>query len=347
MADAMGTTYSQLRLKERMEIYRLRAAGKSLRQIGKQLGRAASTVARELARNSRPTKSWPGGYEPERAQALAQRRRRWDGRFKLARQPALRALVRDRLAMGWSPEQIAGRLAHDDASMRISHESIYRFVYHRCAQKDYWHRLLPNRKNRRGRLLRGGISPVRFFKHRTPIHERPRDVETRQEAGHWEADLMCFAKYRQSILIVHERASRILLAAKQTTKVADVIAGKLSSMLAVLPEALRQTVTFDNGTEFAQHYRLHDELGIGTYFCDPHAPWQKGGVENAIRRLRRPLPRKSDLATLSPRALDRIIANYNATPRRCLGFKAPAEVFWNNLTPLHFKRESTSRPAPG
>jgi IS30 family transposase len=347
MADAMGTTYSQLRLRERIEIYRLRAAGKSLREIGQELGRSASTVARELARNSRSTKSWPGGYEPERAQELAERRRRWDCRFKLARQPALRMLVRDRLAMGWSPEQIAGRLALDNASMRISHESIYRFVYHRSAQKDYWHRLLPSRKNRRGRLLRGGISPVRFFKNRTSIHERPRAIETRHEAGHWEADLMCFAKYRQSILIVHERASRILLAAIQTTKVANVIADKLSTMLSVLPEALRQTVTFDNGTEFAQHYRLQDALGIDTYFCDPHAPWQKGGVENAIRRLRRPLPRKSNLATLSPWSLDRIIANYNATPRRCLGFKSPAEVFWDNLTPLHFNREPTSPPSRG
>jgi IS30 family transposase len=330
-----------------LEIWRLRAAGGSLHSIARHLGRSASTISRELRRNAKPTKAWRGGYDPERAQALAVRRRRWDCRFKMARQPDLRDRVRQLLAMGWSPEQIAGRLALIDASMRISHESIYRFVYHRSAQKDYWHRLLPRRKNRRGRLLRGGISPVRFLKHRTPIHERPAEADDRRNPGHWEADLMCFTKRNQSVLVVHERSSRLLLAARQTTKAAPVVLDRISRLIARLPAALRRTMTFDNGTEFALHHRLDDKLGIKTFFCDPRAPWQKGGVENAILRLRRALPRKSDLAALSPRQLDRIIANYNATPRRCLGFKTPAEVFWEILNPLHFNRETTSRPAPG
>ena len=347
MVAAMGTRYDQLRLAERCEIFRLRAGGISLRRIAQHLGRSPATISRELRRNALKTKAWAGGYEPDRAQALAERRRRWDGRFKMARQPDLRERVRQLLAMGWSPEQIAGRLALTEASMRVSHESIYRFIYHRVAQKDYWHRLLPSRKNRRGRLKRGGVSPLAHMKRRISIHERPDEVDDRRNPGHWEADLMCFTKRNQAVLVVHERASRILLAARQTTKAAPVILARIRSLLAQLPAELRRTMTFDNGTEFALHYKLDDALGLKTFFCDPRAPWQKGGVENAILRLRRPLPRKSDLAAISSRQLARIIANYNATPRRCLGFKTPAEVFWEILNPLHFNRETASPPSRG
>ena len=228
----MGTRYDQLRLAERCEIVRLRAGGLSLRRIAQQLGRSPATISRELRRNALKTNAWPGGYEPDRAQALAERRRRWDCRFKMARQPDLRARVRQLLAMGWSPEQIAGRLALVDASMRISHESIYRFIYHRVAQKDYWHRLLPCRKNRRGRLKRGGVSPLLHMKRRISIHERPEEADDRRNPGHWEADLMCFTKRNQAVLVVHERASRILLATRQTTKAAPVILERIKLLLA-------------------------------------------------------------------------------------------------------------------
>src|ERR1700722_12357964 len=139
----MGQCYGQLSLEERVEIYRLHAGGKSQNQIASALDRSPSTISRELQRNSRPTKVWKGGYVPVRAQQLAERRRRQDGRFKLARQPDLRNHVGKSLAMGHSPEQIAGRLALEHGRVIISHESIYRFIYHRTAQKDYWHRLLP------------------------------------------------------------------------------------------------------------------------------------------------------------------------------------------------------------
>ena len=173
----MGQCYGQLSLEERVEIYRLHAGGKSQNQIASALYRAPSTINRELRRNSRPTKVWRGGYEPVRAQQLAERRRRQDGRFKLARQPDLRDCVGKSLAMGHSPEQIAGRLALEHGRVIISHESIYRFIYHRTAQKDYWHRLLPRHKLRRGRRRRPGGSPASFIKQRRSIAERPAEVE--------------------------------------------------------------------------------------------------------------------------------------------------------------------------
>src|SRR5476651_726066 len=169
----MGKCYGQLSLEERVEMYRLHAGGTSQNQIASALDRSPSTISRKFQRNSRPTKVWKGGYEPVRAQQLAERRRRWDGRFKLARQPDLRDCVGNSLAMGHSPEQIAGRLALEHGRVIISHESIYRFIYHRAAQKDPWHRLLPRQKRRRGHHRRRGGSIASLIKQRRSITERP------------------------------------------------------------------------------------------------------------------------------------------------------------------------------
>ena len=323
----MGEVYDQLSLAERKAICRLRADGRSQSQIAQALGRAPSTISREIRRNSRPTKVWPGGYDGPRAQMLTERRRQRGRGHKLARQPALRALVHDRLAMGWSPGQIAGRLALHHGGTVISHESIYRFVYFRSAQKDYWHRLLPRAKHRRGRLgLRGG-SPVDHIKRRVPLSHRPQQANDRDQPGHWEADLMLFRRYGQAILVTHERCSRLTTITRQPSKAAKPVLDSLLARFAKLPAPLRRSITFDNGTEFALHYQLVDRLDLQTYFCDPHSPWQKGGVENAIGRMRRPLPRKADLATIDQADLDRLAESYNNTPRKCLGFKTPAEAF--------------------
>src|SRR5882757_7651482 len=151
----MGKCYGQLSLEERIEIYRLHAGGRSQNDIASALDRAPSTISRELQRNSQPSKVWTGGYEPVRAQQLAERRRRWGGRFKLARQTDLRNCVGKSLAMGHSPEQIAGRLALEHGRV-VSHESIYCFIY----QKDYWHSPLPCHKLKRGHRGRPGGSPA-------------------------------------------------------------------------------------------------------------------------------------------------------------------------------------------
>src|SRR3954454_21356590 len=181
----MGRRYGKLSLEERVEIYRLHADGKSQNKIASALDRHPSTISRELRRNAQPTRVWKAGYAPVRAQQLAERRRRMDGRFKLARQPDLRKCVHKSLAMGHPPEQIAGRLALEHGRVIISHESIYRFIYHRSAQKDYWHRLLPRHKLKRGYRGRRGGSPASFIKQRRPISERPAEVESRQAPGHW------------------------------------------------------------------------------------------------------------------------------------------------------------------
>jgi IS30 family transposase len=323
----MGKQYAQLTVEERVEIYRLHADGKSRRAIATGLGRSAATISRELRRNSLPTKAWKEGYAPLRAQALTDRRRQRGRPHKLTASPELRASVRAGLLQGWSPEQIAGRLRRTQRQAVISHESIYRFIYHRSAQKDYWHRLLPRRKSRRGRLGRRGGSSVQFIQHRVPIDQRPPQALDRSVPGHWEADLMLFRKYGQAVLVAHERSSRYLRLTRQPNKAAQPVLESLVDILQPLPPSWRQSITFDNGTEFAQHYQLTQRLGLPTFFCEPHKPWQKGGIENAIGRMRRHLPRKTDLATLSPDQLRACVLRYNLTPRKCLSFLTPQEAF--------------------
>ena len=155
---------------------------------------------------------------------------------------------------------------------------------------------------------------------------------------------MLFKTYGQAILTLHERYSRLLIAVRPPSKAAKPIARAMCKMLAPLPEPWRQTVTFDNGTEFARHYELH-KLNIQTFFCDTYSPWQKGGIENAIGRMRRDLPRKTDLVSLSNERFIELVRAYNNTPRKCLDFQTPTERFCSGV--LHFKCESTSRFSRG
>jgi IS30 family transposase len=335
----MGQHYEQLSLEERCTIAHLRALGQTLRQIATALARAPSTIARELKRNG----SKQVGYLPAYAAQQA-RGRCWRG-SRMLRQPTLQALVLARLARGWSPAQVAGRLKREHGRTVLSHETIYRFIDAQIRRtNDYrWRHSLPRGKSKRGWRGRRGGSPIQFIRDRVALHQRPPAVQTRREPGYWEADLMLFAKYGQAVLVAHERHSRWLVLTRQPHKSADAVVAHLLALFTPLPAALRQTITFDNGTEFARHHRLH-RLAMQTFFCDPHAPWQKGGIENAIGRLRRGLPRKTDLATLPAQHFTTVVALYNHTPRQCLAFQTPAEVFLQHL--LHFKCESTFRLAP-
>lgn len=335
----MGRGYRQFSLEDRIEIARLSAEGRSIRQIAAALDRAPSSVARELKRNSGSQVGYAPAYADQQAKA-----RHWIG-SKLDRDAVLRDTVLRQLATGWSPEQIAGRSGRG-GQPGIGTETIYRFIYAQITRhNDYsWRNYLLRAKARRGRRSMQARSPASFIAQRVPVLERPAAAGDRQTPGHWEADLMAFSRYGQNILMLHERSSRALIGARLVTKQAGPVGQALGTMLEWLPRPLRQTVTFDNGTEFARHYELN-ALGIQTFFCDAHAPWQKGGIENAIGRMRRFLPRKTDLATLDDTRFLALIAAYNATPRKCLDWMTPAEAFSAHL--LHFERESTSRLSPG
>src|SRR5215203_43 len=335
----MGQNYEQLSLEERCTLSRLSHAGKTIRQIAATMDRAPSTIMRELKRN----RGSQLGYQPAYANQQA-KSRRWKG-TRLLRDGDLQKKVLARLTQGWSPAQVAGRLKKECKRQVISYESIYRFIDSQIRRtQDYsWRHYLPRAKSKRGwRGCKGG-SPVDHIQGRVSIDQRPAYIDKRRQPGHWEADLMLFAKYGQAVLIAHERHSRLLWVSRQPSKAADPVANKLTELFSALPQSLRRTITFDNGTEFAYHYRLH-QLSMRTFFCDPHAPWQKGGIENGIGRMRRGLPRKTDLATLSDSRLLSLFRSYNHTPRKCLNYNTPAEVFTRDL--LHFKCESTYRLSP-
>lgn len=327
--------YNQIDLEERYEISRLQSTGSSIRKIATALDRSPSTISREIRRNANIKGQFLPSYADQQSQA-----RRWTG-SKLDRDKKLRERVLSQLAQGWSPQEVAGRFARKAGKCVISHETIYRFVYAQISRtKDFsWRHYLPRGRSKRGWRRRCGGSSVSLIPHRKSLKERPKEADDRKTPGHWEADLMLFGNHGQAVLALLERRSRILIAARQTSKGAKPTAKNMTDILAPLPPAWRQTVTFDNGNEFARHYDLH-KLNVKTYFCDPYKPWQKGGVENAIGRLRRRLPQTTDLAALSEDQFVNQIRAYNNTPRKCLDFQTPAEIFCKEV--LHFKCESTT-----
>lgn len=262
----MGRLYQQLSYEERTSIARLRADGRSIRHIAATLDRAASTISREIARNSGEQIGYQPGYADDHAWA-----RRWRG-SRLARQPDLRALVLDRLAMGWSPEQVAGRLALEQGSTVISHESIYRFIHAQIRRTNdgAWRHYLPRARAKRGRFARSRL-PLNTIVDRVSVRERPSRVERRLEYGHWEADLLHPRKSGPALLVAQERKTRFVLIAKVPGKHAKPVAARLTQWLAGLPRPLARSVTQDNGPEFYLHNVLNP-LGIETYFCDAHSP---------------------------------------------------------------------------
>ena len=248
----------------------------------------------------------------------------------LERDEKLRRYVIDRLAEGWTPEQIAGRLKRgiERDLHSVSFETIYAFI-HRAGQKAerLWRYLTRGRPRRRKRTARRARDTI---KHKTHISQRPASVDARAEAGHWESDLMICKRLRP-LLVLHERKTRMTFAARLMGKTAAETVSTIMAILKRLDPRLRGSITFDNGSEFARHEMLRGMLFATTYFCDAYASWQKGGVENANGRLRRWLTRKTDLDDLSDEDIEQITMTMNLTPRKCLGFSTPMEAFLKEL----------------
>jgi len=317
----------RLGLGEREEISRGLAAGVSLRVIAAGLGRAPSTISREVAAH--------GGRDRYRAapadqQAWARARR--PQACKLATHPRLRAMVAEKLqAEQWSPEQIAGWLKTtypDEAEMQVSHETIYRtlFIQSRGAlRKELTKHLRTGRVIRRpaGTRLpdgRGGRPGI------LNISERPAEALDRAVPGHWEGDLV-FGKRMSPVATLVERSTRfVMLVALPGGHKADLVAQALAAKITTLPAALTRTLTWDQGHEMAEHLRFTQDTGVEVYFCDPRSPWQRGSNENTNGLLRQYLPRTLDFRTLTQADFDTIADKLNGRPRQTLGFKTPSQA---------------------
>jgi IS30 family transposase len=316
-----------LTLAEREEISRALMAGQSMRSIAARLGRAPSTISREIGRNG-----GQDGYRATLADQAAWERALRPKVCKLAKNRALAGIVADMLRMLWSPEQIAGWLKHTyphDQGLHVSHETIYRslFIQARGALKK---ELLEHLRRTRG------MRRSRHYTQKTAIHgqiadavsirERPASVEDRAVPGHWEGDLV-FGSGGSQIATLVERQTRYVMLVKLDDKDSPTVVNALIKNARKLPQELYKSLTWDRGTEMHGHKRFTMATDIQVYFCDPQSPWQRGSKENTNGLLRQYMPKGIDISGYSQPQLNAIARQLNQRPRKTLGFHTPAEMF--------------------
>ena len=319
---------------ERIEIADLRRAGLSVRGIAQRLGRSPSTISRELRRNGRTG----GGYRPFDAHRKAVARRARHHRRRLETNAVLRQVVGELLAQRWSPQQIArhlrARYPHD-LGMRLCHESIYQAVYQPgsrlvrpvkvpSAQRSP---LRTGRDHRRAQQ-KGAQRRPRFAQPMLSIHHRPFDPSDRGEPGHWEGDLIVGKNHSSAIGTLVERRTRMIRLLHLPQRDAHALHDALAARMRDLPPSLLRSITWDQGTEMARHTDITATLGVPVYFCDSHAPWQRGSNENANGLLRQYFPKGTDLTVHGPEHLRAVEDEINRRPRMVLADRAPTDVFF-------------------
>jgi IS30 family transposase len=316
----------RLSLAEREEISRGLAAGEPVREIARRLGRAPSTVCREVAANG-----GGGRYRACAADRRAVRLMRRPKPAKLGRCPRLREAVESKLELRWSPQQIAAwlRISYpDDPEMRVSHETIYLslFVQSKGALRKELARYLRRgraRRRPRGLSVMNGQGQLRGTVH---ISQRPAEASDRAVPGHWEGDLL-FGTRSSTVATLVERKSRfVMLVHLPGGHTAGVVADALAEAITSLPSQLRRSITWDQGKEMAEHARFSVAADVPVYFCDPHSPWQRGSNENTNGLLRQYFPRSTDFRALTQRDLDAVAAELNDRPRQTLEWKSPCQA---------------------
>nr|WP_246222511.1 IS30 family transposase [Phytoactinopolyspora limicola] len=325
---------------ERIEIADLHYAGVSIRQIAHRLGRAPSTVSRELRRNA--SSGQRAGYRPFEAHRRATARRARHHRRRIETNAELRQLVVELLAQRWSPQQISRHLRRrfpGDASMWLCHESIYQAVYQPGSVLLRPSKLVPHKRSplRTGRDHRRAQQKTdrrrpRFEQPMLTVHQRPFQPEDRSQAGHWEGDLIIGRNQASAIGTLVERQTRMLRLLHLPQRDGDALHEALKSTMANLPPALMRSITWDQGTEMARHLTIAKSLGAPVYFCDSRSPWQRGSNENTNGLLRDYFPKGSDLSAYSPEHLMAVETELNNRPRIVLNDHSPAEVFQALLT---------------
>jgi transposase, IS30 family len=320
----VGRSTLRLSFAERERISRGIAAGENNAAIARALGRHRSTIGREIEAGGGRRR-----YRALGAERAAQRRVERPKTSKLAACPRLLAAVEAGLERRWSPQQIAARLRvdyPDDEQMRISHETIYRSLFVQ-SRGELRRQLTANLRSGRGtRRSRGRADDRGRIVGMVPIAQRPPEADDRAVPGHWEGDLLMGAAGRSAIATLVERQTRyVLLARLGGDRTTERVIEALKTRIQDLPAHLIRSLTWDQGREMAAHRVFTIDTGIQVYFCDPHAPWQRGSNENTNGLLRQYLPRKLDLAEFGQIELDKIAAELNGRPHKTLDWRTPAE----------------------
>jgi len=316
-----------LTLAEREEISRGVVAGQTIRAIASQLGRAPSTVSREIRRNEGRRR-----YRANKADAAARQRVLRPKTCKLAQNPALARIVARKLISRWSPWQIAGwlkRIYADDESLQVSHETIYKTLYIQARgalKKELIQHLRRSRAMRRSRHHTQKTKDHGRISNTVSIRERPAEVEDRAVPGHWEGDLLCGSNNSQIATLV-ERHTRLVMLARVRSKDTKTVINALIKQAHKLPRELYKSLTWDRGKEMADHERFSLDTDIKVYFCDPQSPWQRGSNENTNGLLRQYFPKGMDLSNIHQNKLNAVARQLNERPRETLQFYSPAEKF--------------------
>jgi len=332
----MDKRYKHLNGEERGVILAEHLRGASLGAIGLLLGRSASTIGRELLRG-RPEGEPAQPYCAQRGgDRYRAHRKRCGRRRKLVSGGWLHDFVQGKLIhRRWSPEQIAQRLRvmkPNDASARVSHETIYATIYAqprgglKTAMVEALRQAKPARGRRRTTLAGTSMVPESLR-----IINRPEEIEARLVPGHWEGDLIKGAFNRSSVGTLVERKTRFVVLCKMNGNGAEAVLDSFNRQMKRLPAALRKSMTYDRGSEMACHPELARRLKIDIWFCDPHAPWQRGSNENTNGLLRQFMPKGTDLGDVSQTWLNDIAALMNNRPRKTLGWRTPAEAMADEI----------------
>jgi transposase, IS30 family len=294
----------------------------SIRAIALILKRDHTVLTRELRRNGDGNRK---KYRADTAQRLFEQRSHKQHKGKLDKYLELKAYVVEGLKKEWSPDVIAGKLKNEELGQTISHESIYHYIYHKDGRFEGWHKYL--RQGQTKRHKRHSRKTCKLpLPERISIHDRPAYIGKRERYGDWESDSVIFSKQKTILSVQSERKSKLIRMHKAPNKSAEETANAIVKTVESLPSELFKTMTFDNGTEGALHTKIRDDWNIDTYFCDPFASWQKGGVENANKLIRYYLPRSTDLSKLTDRDIYDIQERLNNRPRKCLNYLSPNEV---------------------
>jgi IS30 family transposase len=298
-------------------------AGRSYRQIADQLGRAPSTISREVNRNQGRVR-----YRATQADERTWQQTRRPKRCLLATHHALQMLVAEKLQEQWSPQQVAGWLKTmhgDDSTLRVSHETIYKSLFIQARgvlKKELLAGLRSKRLMRRARTATRHGQPRGQIIDAVSIRQRPAEIEDRAVPGHWEGDLLSGGKNTHIATLV-ERHSRFLMLVHVAGKDSDSVVLALTRQVQQLPQGLMSSLTWDRGMELAEHKRFTIATDAFVYFCDPRSPWQRGSNENTNGLLRQYFPKGADLSGYSQADLDAVALKLNTRPRKTLGFRTP------------------------